>query len=40
MARNKKGRRLDGRWVIFLILSVMIVLSMILAYFPGLLTPK
>ncbi len=40
MARKKKSGRLDGRWVIFLILSFMIVISMILAYFPGLLTGK
>ncbi len=37
MARNRKSRRFDGRWFIFLMLSVLIVLSMILAYFPGLL---
>ncbi len=41
MARNRKTRRFDGRWFIFLLLSVLIVLSMILAYFPGLLgAPK
>ncbi len=41
MARNRKARRFDGRWFIFLFLSVLIVLSMILAYFPQLLgTPK
>jgi hypothetical protein len=40
VARKKKSGRLDGRWFIFLILSFVIVVSMILAYFPGLLTAK
>jgi hypothetical protein len=34
--RGRKSGRLDGRWIFFLILSLMIVISMILAYFPGL----
>ena len=38
MARNKRSRRgVDSRMILFLILSVMIVLSMVLAYLPGLL---
>ncbi len=37
MARNKgqrNGRRIDGRMVLLLIISLMIVITMILAYFP------
>jgi hypothetical protein len=30
MARKKRSSRFDGRWVIFLIVSLMIVLAMIL----------
>jgi hypothetical protein len=36
VARNKGKRKFDGKWFMFLFLSVLIVLSMILAYFPTL----
>ncbi len=32
--RNKKKSKFDGRMIIFLIISLMIVITMILAYFP------
>ncbi len=32
--RNKKKSKIDGRMIIFLIISLMIVITMILAYFP------
>ncbi len=37
MARNRNQRKkskIDGRMIIFLIISLMIVITMILAYFP------
>ncbi len=33
-SRNKKKPKIDGRMIIFLIISLMIVITMILAYFP------
>ncbi len=32
--RNKRKSKIDGRMIIFLIISLMIVITMILAYFP------
>jgi hypothetical protein len=40
VARKKQSSRYDGRWIMFLVLSVMLVLTMILAYFPSILPTK
>ncbi len=34
MSRNRKKSKFDGRMIIFLIISLMIVITMVLAYFP------
>ncbi len=36
MARNHKNRRRDWRQIVFLVIALLIALTMILAYFPGL----
>lgn len=38
MARRKSAPRRDWRMVVFVIISLIIVLSMVLAYLPGVLS--
>ncbi len=38
MARKKSAPRRDWRMVVFIIISLVIVLSMVLAYLPGVLS--